>query len=93
MLPVVKRFNLGYLCSRAAQSTLEKPAVIDLHEGMERVIRCGELERRLDRMAAVYGALGLAVGERVALLVGNRFEFVEAAYRNAGRPRCDRESA
>ena len=34
MLPVVKRFNLGYLCSRAAQSTLEKPAVIDLHEGM-----------------------------------------------------------
>jgi hypothetical protein len=54
---------------------------------MERVIRYVELGRRLDRMAAVYGALGLAVGERVALLVGNRFEFVEAAYRNAGRPR------
>jgi hypothetical protein len=36
-------------------------------------------------MAAVYDALGLAFGERVALHVGNRFEFVEAAYRDAGR--------
>ena len=40
----------------------------------------GELNQRVDRAAAAFQALGLAQGERVALMLGNTEHFVEAFY-------------
>lgn len=75
-----KRFNLGYLCHRAAVADAARVAVIDLHGGRERLVSYGELDRRLDRFASAVAGLGAALGSRVALLVGNRFEYIESMY-------------
>jgi long-chain acyl-CoA synthetase len=40
----------------------------------------GKLDERVDRAAAAFQALGLAKGERVALMLGNTEHFVEAFY-------------
>jgi len=80
MLPDHKRFNLGYISARAAEAVPDNIAVIDLQDGRENQITYRQLERRLNRFAAALLRLGVPVGERVALLLGNRIEFIEAMY-------------
>ena len=80
MLPDHKRFNLGYVSARAAEATPDAVAVVDLHGGREHKITYRQLERRLSRFAAALQGLGVRAGERVALLLGNRIEFIEAMY-------------
>ena len=40
----------------------------------------GELEERLDRFASLTVRLGLKPGDRLAMLIGNRYQFVEIMY-------------
>ena len=80
MLPDNKRFNLGYISARAAQATPDAVAIVDLYGGRENKITYRQLEQRLNRFAAALQGLAVPVGERVALLLGNRIEFVEAMY-------------
>ncbi|HEY3655579.1 MAG TPA: class I adenylate-forming enzyme family protein [Steroidobacteraceae bacterium] len=75
-----KRFNLGYLPHRAFLGHPDSVAVIDLAAGAAGVITYRELERRLERFAAAVSMLGLEPGSRVALLIGNRSEYLIALY-------------
>ena len=72
--------NLGYLCHRAARAAPDALALIDLSGAAERRIVYGELDARMDRVAALAAARGLQPGDRVAMAVGNRFEFVEIMF-------------
>jgi len=40
------------------------------------VVRYGEIEARIDRVAALLSAAGMRAGDRLAISIGNRFEFV-----------------
>lgn len=75
-----KRFNLGYISSRTAAADPDRLAVVDLRGGRERRFSYRELEERLDQLAAALAGLRLPLGERVALLVGNRFEYIQVMY-------------
>ena len=55
-------------------------AIIDLCGDAERVTRYGDLERRLDAVASWCAAAGLRAGDRLAMAVGNRTEFVEIMF-------------
>src|SRR5258708_15654096 len=58
----------------------EKIAVIDLSGAAPREVSYRELDERHDRVAALLTARGLKAGDRFAMAVGNRFEFVEIMY-------------
>ncbi|MBL8698925.1 MAG: acyl--CoA ligase [Alphaproteobacteria bacterium] len=76
-----RRFNnLGYWCHDAARAHPDRAALIDLSPATPREVRYRELEERLDRFAAMVTAAGLKPGDRMAMSVGNRFEFVEIMY-------------
>jgi len=72
--------NLGYWCREPVQRHPERVAMIDLRTDTPREVTYGELEERLNRFAALTRQMGLARGERLAMIVGNRFEFVEVMY-------------
>jgi len=72
-----RRANLGYYFQPAARRLPEKVAVIDLWGGRERRVSYATLDARLDRVAALTRALGLAPGTRLFVCVGNRVEFLE----------------
>jgi long-chain acyl-CoA synthetase len=72
-----RRRNLGYFFDDAVAKFPDKIAIIDLFGGQERQVTYRELDQRMDRVAAMLSELGVAPGERVAMLVGNRLEFVE----------------
>lgn len=72
--------NLGYFCHGPATAHPDRVAVIDLFGGSERQFTYGAVEEGMDRVAALLSARGLAMGERVALAIGNRTEFVIAMY-------------
>lgn len=72
--------NLGYWCHEAASRTPDAIAIIDLCGDAERVTRYGDLERRLDAVATWCAAAGLRPGDRLAMAVGNRTEFVEIMF-------------
>jgi long-chain acyl-CoA synthetase len=69
--------NLGYFFHAIAASSPEKTALIDLWGGQERISSYRELDQRTDRAAALLLSLGLSAGDRLALLVGNRGEYIE----------------
>lgn len=69
--------NLGYFFSGAAARFPDKIAVIDLYGGVERFVTYSQLDERADRVAGLLTKLGVAPGERVGLIVGNRVEFLE----------------
>ena len=69
--------NLGYFFRNVTASFPDRTALIDLWGGKERVLSYRELDRRTDRAAALLLSLGLAAGDRLALLVGNRSEYLE----------------
>ncbi len=72
--------NLGYVGHGAARAAPEATALIDLSGAVERHVSHAELDARMDRVAALASARGLVPGDRVAMAVGNRFEFVEIMF-------------
>lgn len=50
--------------------------IVDVADG-ERVLTFGELDARSDRVATVLAARGVAAGDRVASLLGNRLETID----------------
>jgi long-chain acyl-CoA synthetase len=72
-----RRRNLGYFFDGALARSPDKVCVIDLFGGKEREFTYGQLNARMDRLASVLARLGVRPGERVAMLVGNRIEFIE----------------
>ena len=72
--------NLGYWCAQAVARDPDKVALFDLSAAQAREASYGELDQRMDRFAALVVARGLKPGDRLALAIGNRFEFVEAMY-------------
>ncbi len=74
------RNNLGYWCAAAVREFPDNAAIIDLCGAVPREVSYREIDQRMDRFAALTRELGLAPGERLALVVGNRFEFIEAMY-------------
>ena len=70
--------NMGYICSAVAKATPERMAIHELDErGGVRDYTYGRLEERCNRAASLMGDLGLRPGDRVAVLIGNRVEFIE----------------
>jgi len=75
-----RQTNLGYFSRQAAQDQPDRVALIDLFGDRERALTYAALEERLDRVASLLAARGLKPGDRFALCVGNRLEFVEIMY-------------
>src|SRR5258708_6121338 len=71
------RPNLGYFFHRTVERLPDKVAIIDLFGGRERISTYRQLDERMDRVAGMLARLGVRPGERVAMLIGNRVEFIE----------------
>ena len=72
--------NLGYFSYDAAQAHPDRVAIFDLSLEPAREVTYAEIEERLNRVASLLTSHGLEPGDRVAICVGNRFEFVEIMY-------------
>jgi long-chain acyl-CoA synthetase len=68
--------NLGYLFDSALALTPSKPAVF---QG-DTVLSFADLDARSNRMANVLAGLGVAAGDRVALLFNNDYRFLETLF-------------
>ena len=68
--------NLGYLFDAALALTPSKPAVF---QG-DSVLTFADLDARCNRMANVLAGLGVAAGDRVALLFNNDYRFLETLF-------------
>jgi long-chain acyl-CoA synthetase len=75
--PVNRRRNLGFFFDDATARVPDKVAIIDLWGGRERLSTYRRLDTRMDAVARTLARLGVRPGERVAMLVGNRTEFIE----------------
>lgn len=71
--------NLGYWCDGPVVDNPNAIAIIDLSEG-ERVVSYGDLDRQMNRFANWTCKVGLTPGDRMAIVVGNRYEFIIAMY-------------
>lgn len=80
MMDARRRNNLGYFSHEAALAMPDRIAMIDLTQGAPREVTYGELEARLNRAANLVVSMGLKPGDRLAMCVGNRFEFIEIMY-------------
>jgi long-chain acyl-CoA synthetase len=69
--------NLGALTS---DGDLDKVAIIDLGTGQERRFSYRDFETQADAVARALSALGLARGDRVAILSANRFEYLTTVH-------------
>jgi long-chain acyl-CoA synthetase len=72
--------NLGYWCRASAERFPEKVALFDLSGTTPREILYHQLDARLDRVAAMLSRLGMKVGDRLALSISNRSEFIEVIF-------------
>jgi len=72
--------NLGYFFRDSAKKFPDKVALIDLSGAKPREVMYAELDRRHDQFAALLHQLGLRPGDRMAMSISNRFEFVEVMY-------------
>src|SRR5579872_6047082 len=72
-----RRRNLGYFFDPTVRRLPDKVAIIDLFGGRERTSTYRQLDERMNRVAGMLARLGVRPGERVAMLLGNRVEFVE----------------
>jgi long-chain acyl-CoA synthetase len=72
-----RRRNLGFFFDATVERLPDKVAIIDLFGGRERCSTYRQLDERMSRVAGMLARLGVRPGERVAMLVGNRTEFVE----------------
>ena len=72
--------NVGYFSWAAAQRRGDAIAIIDLSRDKPIEVTYATFEERLNRCAAMLSRLGLRAGDRMAMAVGNRFEFIEIMY-------------
>lgn len=72
--------NLGYWNYQAVQEHPDRVAIIDLSRAAPRSVVYRDLEKRLDRVASMTQRLGLKAGDRLAMAVTNRIEFVEIMF-------------
>ena len=72
-----RRRNLGYFFDESVRRLPDKVAIIDLFGGRERRSTYRQLDERMDGVASMLARLGVRPGERVAMLIGNRLEFIE----------------
>jgi acyl-CoA synthetase (AMP-forming)/AMP-acid ligase II len=72
--------NLGFFFSEVAQRSPDRCALIDLFGGREKQVSYGDLDARASRAGAMLRDLDLNPGDRVALLLGNRSEFIEVFF-------------
>jgi acyl-CoA synthetase (AMP-forming)/AMP-acid ligase II len=72
--------NLGYFSWAAAKRRPDAVAIIDLSRDTPVEVTYREFDERLDRVAALMRRLGIGPGDRLAMAVGNRFEFLEIMY-------------
>src|SRR5258708_6972840 len=72
-----RRRNLGFFFDETVQRLPDKVAIIDLFGGRERTSTYRQLDERMNRVAGMLARLGVRPGERVAMLIGNRVEFIE----------------
>ena len=78
--PDPRNSNLGYWLSDACTEFPERVALIDLSRPTPREVTYAELDERMDRVANLLSDAGVGIGDRFALSVGNRFEFVEIMF-------------
>jgi long-chain acyl-CoA synthetase len=69
--------NLGYFFDESVQRLPDKIAIIDLFGGRERCSTYRQLDARMNCIANMLARLGVRAGERVAMVVDNRVEFIE----------------
>jgi long-chain acyl-CoA synthetase len=72
--------NLGYWNAVGTARYPDKIAIFDLSRDPPRKISYAELESRLDRVASTLARLGLTPGDRLAMSISNRVEFVETMF-------------
>ncbi len=72
--------NLGYWSHAATVRYPDRVALIDLAREPVRSLRYHELEERLERVATMTVRFGLKPGDRLAMAVTNRSEFVEIMF-------------
>src|SRR4051812_42763891 len=72
-----RRRNLGFFFDDTVRRLPDKVAIIDLFGGRERAATYRQLDERMNCVASMLAALGVRPGERVAMLIGNRVEFIE----------------
>ncbi len=68
--------NLGYFFSDQPHAGSDRTAMLDLSGG-ERSWTYARLESRMEQVGQALQSIGLKPGDRVALIIGNRGEFVE----------------
>ncbi len=69
--------NLGYFFDGALSRNPDKVCIIDLYGGKEREVTYAQLDARMNQVASMLARLGVKANERVAMLIGNRVEFIE----------------
>jgi long-chain acyl-CoA synthetase len=69
--------NLGFFFDHVTRRSADKVAIVDLFGGRERICTYRDLDARMNAVARMVARLGVRPGERVAMLVGNRTEFIE----------------
>src|SRR5947209_18071476 len=74
---VNRRRNLGFFFDQSVARAPDKVAIIDLFGGKERRATYRQLDERMNGVASMLARLGVTPGERVAMLIGNRTEFIE----------------
>ena len=72
-----RRRNLGFFFDEAIRRGPDKVAIIDLFGVRERRATYRQLDARMNGVASTLARLGVRPGERIAMLIGNRLEFVE----------------
>ena len=76
----VRQTNLGYFFADTAVRMPERVAIVDLWGDRRRVFSYAELDRRTEALGALIQSLGARPGERIAILVGNRCEYIESFF-------------
>jgi long-chain acyl-CoA synthetase len=74
---VNRRRNLGFFFDQSVARAADKVAIIDLFGGKERRATYRQLDARMSAVAGMLARLGVVPGERVAMVIGNRTEFLE----------------
>lgn len=72
--------NLGYWGAAATAQHPDKIAIFDLSRDPPRKVSYAELDSRLDRVASTLARLGVSPGDRLAMSISNRVEFVETMF-------------
>jgi long-chain acyl-CoA synthetase len=74
------RDNLGYFFRGQPHADSDRVAIIDLWGGVERTLSFRALDRRMERAGQLLQSSGLEPGDRLALIIGNRCEYVESFF-------------